>query len=278
VAALTAACAESPTAPSGGAPFRLEPLVVTVSAARPPLDQTIVGQLWVCKEGDAPGTFTFEITKPSGNATVDVAVGECLKVFDGGTVGRYHERVTVRELGQADWAITSILAESNIKFPAGSQFLPVYGADFAEVSVNHDWGTIVTFTNDYTPPPPPPPPPGGCTYTQGYWKNHPTAWPVTSLTLGSVTYTQAELLSILKQPVKGNGLVSLSYQLIAAKLNVATGASPAPTADIDAADALIGGLVVPPVGSGKLERGATSTLGGRHDDFNNGRTGPGHCD
>jgi hypothetical protein len=25
-----------------------------------------------------------------------------------------------------------------------------------------------------------------CTYTQGYWKNHPSVWPVTSLTLGTV--------------------------------------------------------------------------------------------
>src|SRR6266498_1164478 len=32
-----------------------------------------------------------------------------------------------------------------------------------------------------------------CTYTQGYWRTHPDAWPVTSLTLGTVTYQAAEL-------------------------------------------------------------------------------------
>src|SRR5262245_55571020 len=48
-----------------------------------------------------------------------------------------------------------------------------------------------------------------CTYTFGYWKNHPEAWPTSSLSLGCVNYTQAQLLSILGQAVKGNGLVSL---------------------------------------------------------------------
>src|SRR5688572_4120879 len=33
-----------------------------------------------------------------------------------------------------------------------------------------------------------------CTFTQGYWKNHTEAWPVTNLTLGTVNYTAAELL------------------------------------------------------------------------------------
>src|SRR4051812_12086632 len=53
----------------------------------------------------------------------------------------------------------------------------------------------------------------GCTLTQGYWKNHPSAWPVTSLTLGSVSYNQTQLLAILHKPVQGNGLVSLAHQL-----------------------------------------------------------------
>src|SRR5436305_9837109 len=66
---------------------------------------------------------------------------------------------------------------------------------------------------------------GGCTFTLGYWKNHPGAWPVTSLTLGSTTYSQAQLLSIFNTPVRGNGLISLAHQLIAAKLNILAGAN-----------------------------------------------------
>jgi cysteine-rich repeat protein len=117
-----------------------------------------------------------------------------------------------------------------------------------------------------------------CTFTQGYWKNHPAAWPVSSLTLGTVSYSKEQLLAIFHTPVKGNGLISLAHQLIAAKLNVAAGATPAAvSASIASADALIGSLVAPPVGSGSLATGATSSLTGALDSFNNGVTGPGHC-
>jgi hypothetical protein len=127
-----------------------------------------------------------------------------------------------------------------------------------------------------------PEPPLGCTFTQGYWKNHASAWPVQSLTLGTVTYTKAQLISILNTPVKGNGLISLSYQLIAAKLNAAGGASVPPdvASAIAAADALIGGLVVPPVGSGSLSPDSTSSLNTTLDTYNNGLAagGPSHCE
>lgn len=120
--------------------------------------------------------------------------------------------------------------------------------------------------------------PQGCTLTQGYWKNHPVAWPVSSLTLGTVPYTKVQLLTILKTPVKGNGLISLSHQLIAAKLNIASGASSASIASaIASADTLIGNKVVPPVGSGFLSPSSTSSLTSVLDNFNSGTTGPGHC-
>jgi len=118
----------------------------------------------------------------------------------------------------------------------------------------------------------------GCTLTQGYWKTHEENWPVDSLTLGTVNYTQEELLSILTTPVKGNGLISLAHQLIAAKLNIADGASLTDVATtIEDADTLIGGLVIPPVGTGKLTTNQVSSLVGALDDFNNGDIGPGHC-
>lgn len=117
-----------------------------------------------------------------------------------------------------------------------------------------------------------------CTYTIGYWKTHPEAWPVGSLTLGTVNYTQAQLLAILNQPVGGNGLISLAHQLIAAKLNVAQGASNlVVAATIIAADAQIGALVVPPIGAGYLAPGSTSAKTQVLDNYNNGIIGPGHC-
>jgi len=127
---------------------------------------------------------------------------------------------------------------------------------------------------------------GGCTYTQGYWKSHgpiplgnnANEWPVTSLALGGTTYSDLALLSILNTPGAGNGLVTLSHQLIAAKLNVADGADDsAIAASIAAADALIGSLIVPPVGSGSLPNSATSALIAALTAYNEGATGPGHC-
>jgi hypothetical protein len=129
---------------------------------------------------------------------------------------------------------------------------------------------------------------GGCTFTQGYWKTHgpvgcdpssgANVWPVTSLTLGSVTYTDLELCNIFNKPAAGNGLIALAHQLMAAKLNIANGADGSAVAtDIANADALIGSLVVPPVGSGFLAPSATSTLITALTNYNEGATGPGHC-
>src|SRR5262245_58345810 len=117
-----------------------------------------------------------------------------------------------------------------------------------------------------------------CTRGQGFWKNTPGAWAVTTLTLGTVSYSQAQLLQILNEPVVGNGLVSLAHQLIAAKLNVAAGTDPsAVSSSISAADTMIGGLIVPPIGSGSLATSATSALATALDNYNSGITGPGAC-
>ncbi len=131
----------------------------------------------------------------------------------------------------------------------------------------------------------------GCTLTQGYWKTHgpaPTGnnsnmWPepikTQGLTLGMKSYTPAEMQSIFGTSVNGNGLIALAHQLMAAKLNIANDASPKPIASAIAdADRLIKDHVVPPVGNGFLGTSVTSALVQQLDDFNNGRSGPRHCD
>jgi hypothetical protein len=119
----------------------------------------------------------------------------------------------------------------------------------------------------------------GCTYTQGFWKNHPQSWPVSELSLGSVSYSKADLLAIMGKEVDGNGLLALAHQMIAARLNIAGGASSAAiAATLTEADALIGNLVVPPVGKGTLPPSKTSALNDRLTAFNEGRSGPGHCE
>jgi hypothetical protein len=121
-------------------------------------------------------------------------------------------------------------------------------------------------------------PQANCTYTQGYWKNHEGVWPAASLRLGTVTYDAAQLLAIFDEPARGNGLLILAHQLIAAKLNIAGGADATSiAATIGAADALIGSLVSPPVGSGFLSPASVNALATALDQYNNGLLGPGHC-
>jgi N-acetylneuraminic acid mutarotase len=123
-----------------------------------------------------------------------------------------------------------------------------------------------------TPTPTPTSTPVGCVFGQGYWKNHPQAWPVTELQLGNVTYTQDQLLSILHEPVRGNGLLILAHQEIAAKLNIANGADGSCIQQTLAdADALIGDLVVPPVGDGYLAPRDVSALAETLDQYNGGQ-------
>ncbi len=112
--------------------------------------------------------------------------------------------------------------------------------------------------------------------TQGFWKNHPESWPTgsTPMLLGTVSYSKSQLLMIFNQPAVGNGLISLAHQLIAAKLNIANGSDPsAILATIASADALIDGLVVPPIGGGFLAPSLTDPLTQMLDDYNNGRLG-----
>ncbi|KAL4420652.1 hypothetical protein ABPG75_010308 [Micractinium tetrahymenae] len=102
--------------------------------------------------------------------------------------------------------------------------------------------------------------------------------------------TSGRLLSRLASavcPPASNGIVPLAQQLISAKLNrlqpAPRGASaPADVAEAMAqADALIGSLVVPPLGSGSLAAATTSALVAKLAAFNQGELaplgGPGRC-
>lgn len=97
----------------------------------------------------------------------------------------------------------------------------------------------------------------------------------------------SRLAAALCPPPAGNGLVPLAQELIAAKLNrlqPAPRAAAAPVNVADAmaqADALIGALVVPPLGSASLPAGGTSGLVASLAAFNGGQLapqgGPGKC-
>ncbi len=120
----------------------------------------------------------------------------------------------------------------------------------------------------------------GCTRTIGYWKTHEEDWPLSTLRLGDREYAAAESLALLEAATAGDKSLSLAQQLIAARLNVAAGAvDDEIAASVEAADAWI---AAHDDGAG-LPFGTRSWDGGEEvkdalDDWNNGLSGPGHCD
>jgi len=113
-------------------------------------------------------------------------------------------------------------------------------------------------------------PPG--TGTQGYWKNHPSAWPVEQLTIGGVLYSKSQLITMMKHPTNKDVTYALVQQLIAAKLNVGVGnQSSCIESAIAQADAW---FVQHPVGSNVKGGSAAWTVGqplnNTLDQYNNG--------
>ena len=91
-------------------------------------------------------------------------------------------------------------------------------------------------------------PMGTPTGTQGYWKNHLSAWPLDPITVGGVTRSAADANNLMKRPPKGDKTWSMYRQLTAAVLNVANGSDPSCIQDtIDDANQW---LIDNPLGSG----------------------------
>jgi hypothetical protein len=118
----------------------------------------------------------------------------------------------------------------------------------------------------------------GCTYTIGYWKNHPYDWPTEDLSL----YSMHEAMMILWTPSKGgNAYIILAHQYIGAELNVVNGTS-IPDEVLEAwyaaQDLLVEYLDEGKIPKKSADRTLAIDLASILDDYNNGVIGPGHCD
>jgi len=60
------------------------------------------------------------------------------------------------------------------------------------------------------------------TGTLGYWKNHPEAWKVATITIGGVTYTRDQAIYVM-QRISKDRTTQMFAQLVAAELNVGIG-------------------------------------------------------
>lgn len=108
-----------------------------------------------------------------------------------------------------------------------------------------------------------------CTYTQGFWKNHPDAWSTDGALCGE------DWLTILRVPPRGDAFYIAAHQWIAATLNVANGAST--TQEVDEAlarlESAFGSCSIPREDRERVLADMTLL-----DHYNNGLEGPGHCD
>jgi hypothetical protein len=116
--------------------------------------------------------------------------------------------------------------------------------------------------------------------SQGYWKNHPQAWPVTSIQVGCTTYTRARAIEIMKTAPAGDKSYSMFVQLIAAKLNVAAGAtSTCIVSTISSADTwLCNNRLGSNVGGSSNAWRSGSPMHAALDDYNNGEMCAPHLD
>ncbi|MEW5915808.1 MAG: hypothetical protein AB1762_05360 [Gemmatimonadota bacterium] len=281
-AALTtvalAACVDSPIAPVPSS----DALGVEAFAAKPPLDATLQGQAWVCKEGTGPTTpFTFAVSVNGGAAmNHNIDNGQCALVHSVPTNVSIQAAVSVTEVNiPNDWTLSAIKIESNSSNT--NHYLPVINAPNATARILNDVGVVFTFTNVFDPPPPPP----SCTLTQGYWKNHGEDWDQVAdgkpfLTTSTFYNSGVSYLTILQTPpAKGNAYLQLAHQFIAASLNLNGAASGIASVDAAMAGAHAyftgapAGIPNPGEPTRSQLQGWATTL----DNFNNGRLGIPHC-
>ena len=180
-------------------------------------------------------------------------------------LGRCTAAVTINPTVSDDCTVSTVCSPpSGSAFPIGTTPDTCTATDQAQHSVSCSFNVTVTAGNK-------------CPQAQGYWKNHASLWPVSSLTLGSVTYDKSHLLSILKSSTTSDASVILAREEIAALLNLANGSSPTPVCGTIAdADGALGASIVPAKVAVKTDLGQRMVGdAGTLDDYNLGRLTPG---
>lgn len=234
-------------------------------------------QAQVCKSGPV-GTYNFDLvfggstntgdvkaTSPLALTVTDAATPVCAYVFTrtqwSGSGSDPVATVQVTEQLAAGTGLQSISANSD----AGAPIIDEANRRVT-ISVNAFHGATTTFTNVAV---------GGCTFTQGWYKNHTDQWPSGFSPSASFDGGLSWIDLYNTPPKKGNAYIQLAHQYMTALMNVANGAV-APTA----VQTAINTATTYFIGGGAGAGGATDITGVAAilDDFNNGVTGPGHCD
>jgi hypothetical protein len=280
-AALVAACSDtsSPVGPGG-------PLFAVNAPA------TTARNVNLCKDFDPDdavieATFTVSVNKANGvadPAPFDVSLndGECVLIWNNpdqrnGLPTDPLDTVTVTE-----HTLTGYDTPTWTKTQSGTQLGALSGTgSVVESLAGESTGSVIIFTNKKTVVV------TGCTLTQGYWKTHSSYGPASSdpnwLTGGNSPdnaffnsgKTWIEIWGIApgqgpkQSPPIASSYLQLAHQYMAAVLNIANGAT-APQSVLDAID---GAETFFSTGTG-----FNSSWAGILAAYNEGTTGPGHCE
>jgi len=275
--AFVVACSDGATGPDKASNVG----TVNLDAAGTPATATPVpSEFRVCKDGNTAGMFIVS-TSPAGAgygsnhtalSTVTIQPGACVVVAEDDAPSGSGSNVTVEEspatnlTGIAGVRVSTVAGITTIDNPTNPF------TDF----INSIHGIRLTFTNEAVS--------SGCTFTQGYYKNHESyvqkiLGPNGTLNIGTIAspflLTAAQIDATLgTPPKKGDAYYILTHQLITAELNILGGGSAPPAVQQAIADgnAILADKVVT-----AAERDQAIAVSAILDDYNNGLTGPGHC-
>ncbi len=274
--AFVVACSDSATEPKASNVGK-----VSLDAAGSPATATpVASEFRVCKDGNVAGTFIVSTSAAGAGfgsnhtsiSPVTIQPGTCVVVAEDDAPSGSGSNVTVTEspatnlTGVAGVRVSTVSGITTINNPTNG----------FEDFINSIHGVRLTFTNNVAS--------SGCTFTQGYYKNHESyvqqiLGPNGTLNIGTLAspflLTAAQIDANLETPPKkGDAFYILTHQLITAELNILGGGS-APAAVQQAiadANALLADKVI-----SDAERDQAIALSAILDDYNNGLTGPGHC-
>lgn len=304
---VLAACGDSAGGPDSGSTPTATPMHLQAPANQ--------GELWACKfsvdpvtklpNGDVTtGAITATIASGDGVLEAGVSGGnssqvgynapgvpQCVKVWSGGTAATvqvteapgegsaaYFYRFARRAPGAT---YDDVYFESPVFNPPSTT--PVT----ASIDVTAGAAYEVWFKNVKAVPPPS----GGCTYTQGFWKTHSdrgpapysSGWQALGLAEEDTPFfnSGASWYTVFwTAPRGGNAFYILAHQYMAAKLNALNGAGTTPEVDdaLSSAESLFGGLAAGATTIDSALRADALAWASTLDAYNNGVTGPGHCE
>jgi hypothetical protein len=233
-----------------------------------------LGKVKVCKSASSNVSGEFDVTRTAVGASTGsaadatVAPNDCVIVAEdmgGSGVG---SNITVDETSAGFQSVSAVRIDALVA--GGTQTsAQAYTDGSTSLFVNSFHGFVVTYVNTIHQ--------NGCTYTQGWYKNPKHQWPAGNWS--NFDGTGVSYLGTLETPPKGNVYYILAHQYIAATLNVAAGSS---SSDItqalaDAAAYFAAASPNNPL-PGTYTKDQVTAIAAALDAYNNGITGPGHCD